>query len=107
MPSARRLPRRTRDRASFAGFSDVHSKSLFFTLRLPSSVLVSRRRILPRAQKPKTSRGITFQMFPRYTDPNQQPWLRHKASDVEHQVSKDPVIVRQEDLQAAIEPGLI
>jgi hypothetical protein len=46
-------------------------------------------------------------MFPPFTDPNQQPWLRHKASDVEHQVSKDPVIVRQEDLQAAIEPVMI
>jgi hypothetical protein len=46
-------------------------------------------------------------MFAPYTDPNQQPWLRHKASEVEHQVSKDPVIVRQEDLQAATEPVLI
>ncbi len=46
-------------------------------------------------------------MFPQYTDPSQQPWLRHKTSDVAHQVSNDPVIVRQEDLQAAIEPVLI
>ena len=46
-------------------------------------------------------------MFPPYSDPSQQPWLRHKTSDVEHQVSKDPVIVRQEDLQAAIEPVMI
>jgi hypothetical protein len=43
-------------------------------------------------------------MFPQFTDANQQPWLRHKNSDVEHQVSKDPAIVRQEDLQSAIEP---
>jgi hypothetical protein len=46
-------------------------------------------------------------MFAPYTDPNQQPWLRHKSSEVEHQVSKDPVIVRQEDLQTATEPVLI
>jgi hypothetical protein len=46
-------------------------------------------------------------MFSPFTDPKQQPWLRHKTSDVAYQVSKDPVIVRQEDLQAAIEPVLI
>jgi len=46
-------------------------------------------------------------MFAPYTDPSQQPWLRHKTSEVEHHVSKDPVIVRQEDLQAATEPVLI
>jgi hypothetical protein len=46
-------------------------------------------------------------MFQPYIDPSQHPWLRHKTSDVAYQVSKDPVIVRQEDLQAAIEPVLI
>jgi len=83
-----------------------HTVSLFHIAPCARQWVCSAPCLAQRAEAEKKW-GITFQMFLPYTDPNQQPWLRHKTSDVEHQVSKDPVIVRQEDLQAAIEPVLI